>query len=459
MKLAVSVGTLVASTAALLAPCASAQSAKEEPKKELTAASDWSQWRGPLGTGESPDATPPLTWSESKNVRFKVAVAGESLASPILWGDKLFLLTAVSQDNAAYKKSVEAAQEVFDSGEWPPKVEPVKQQFIIEARSPEDGRVLWSRIAREGVPHESHYLDSSFACASAVTDGELVYAHFGSNGTYAYTLDGKLSWQVDLGNMTTRRGFGEGSSPAIAGDALIINWDHEGDSFIVALDKRTGKVMWRTDRPGEVTSWATPLIVPTKTETQVIVPATGFSRGYNVKDGREIWRLAGMTTNTIPTPVHRDGIVYLASGYRGTMMQAVALDGAKGDLAGTPSVRWTYDRDTPYVASVLLMGDQLYFAKHFRSVFSSINATTGENLYTTRLPGIHNVYASPLGANGRVYLFGRGGTSLVIRQGPEFEVLATNVLDDGIDATPAIIGNDLYIRGRHHLYRIAETPE
>lgn len=420
--------------------------------------SGWPQWRGPLGTGVSPDADPPVTWSESDNLRFKVSVDGEGLASPVVWEEKIFLLTTISEDPEGYDQNKRDAQSVLERREWPPAVQPLKQRFIVEARSREDGSLIWSRTARTASPHESHYIDSSWASGSPITDGELVIAHFGSNGTYAYDLDGKLLWQKDLGDMTTRNGFGEGSSPAISGNTLVITWDHEGDSFIVALDKRTGEELWRTDRPGEVTSWATPLIVNTAKGSQVIVPGTGASRGYDLTDGREIWRLSGMSVNTIPTPVHRDGVVFLASGYRTTMMQAVALEGAQGDLAGTDAVRWTYERDTPYVASVLLYGDQLYFVKHFRNIFTALDINSGKAYYTQRLPKIRNVYASPLGAAGRIYLFGRGGESLVLRQGPTFEVLSENTLDDGIDATPAMVGEDLYIRGRHFLYGISKAP-
>ena len=260
---------------------------------------------------------------------------------------------------------------------------------------------------------------------------------------------------MDLGDMTTRRGFGEGSSPALYGDALVINWDHEGDSFLVALDKRTGEELWRTARPGEVTSWSTPLVVEHDGKPQIIVSSTGYSRGYDFATGEELWRLSGMTVNSIPTPVHRDGIVYLASGYRGNMLQAVDLAKAEGDLEGTAAVRWQYERDTPYVASVLPYGDQLYFIKHLRNIFSSLDAATGEHHFTARLPGIRNVYASPVAANGRIYVFDRGGATVVLAHGKDLEVLAKNKLDDGIDATPALVGGEMYVRGRHYLYAIS----
>ena len=419
------------------------------------ALSGWSQWRGPLATGESPDADPPIHWSETENVRFKVEIPGNSLSSPVVWGDAIFLMSAVSLDEEAFELERAKAQKVKDDGDWPPDVAPVRQRFIVQARSRHDGSLLWERTAREAVPHESHYLDSSWSAASPIVDGERVYAHFGSNGTYAYDLDGELLWTVDLGDMTVRRGFGEGSSPALHGDALVINWDHEGESFLVALDKATGEELWRTERPGEVSSWTTPLVVERPEGDQIVISSTGYSRGYDFETGTEIWRLSGMTVNDIPTPVHRDGIVYLASGYRGNMLQAVDLARAKGDLEGTDAVRWQYERDTPYVASVLVVEDQLYFIKHLRNIFSSLDAETGEHHYTTRLPGIRNVYASPISAAGRIYVFDRGGAAVVLEHGKEFKVLAQNELDDGIDATPALVGNEMYVRGRRYLYAIS----
>lgn len=419
--------------------------------------SGWAQWRGPLGTGASPDADPPIHWSETENVRFKVEIPGNSLSSPVVWGDTIYVMSAVSLDQEAFEAAKAKAQDVVDAGEWPPDVAPVKQRFIVQARSRKDGSLLWEQVARESVPHESHYLDSSWSAASPIVDGERLYIHFGSNGTYTYDLEGNLLWSVDLGDMTTRRGFGEGSSPALYGDSLIINWDHEGDSFLVALDKRTGEELWRTERPGEVTSWTTPLVVEVEGRTQIVISSTGFSRGYDFSTGEEIWRLSGMTVNDIPTPVHRDGVVYLASGYRGTMLQAVDLARAKGDIEGTEAVLWQYDRDTPYVPSVLLYGDQLYFVKHLRNIFSSLDAATGEHHFTARLPGIRNVYASPIAAAGRVYVFDRAGAAVVLEHGTELKVLAENELDDGIDATPALVGNEMYIRGRHYLYAVS-TP-
>lgn len=421
-------------------------------------AGDWPRWRGPLANGTAPGAKPPIHWSESENLRFKVRLPGRGLASPIVYGDRLFLLAAVAADDAAYAASQEAAAEKLRNRQWPPSVSPVRQRFVVLALDAATGATIWQRTAAEKVPHESHYIDSSWASASPVTDGEVLLAQFGSNGLYAYDLDGQLLWQADLGKMRTRNGFGEGSSPAIHGDLVVVNWDHEGDSFIVALDKKTGEERWRTPRPGEVTSWSTPLIVASGGRFQVVVAATGKSRGYDLRTGEEIWRLGGMTVNTIPTPVAKDGVVYLTSGYRGQIFQAVDLAKAQGDLEGTDAVRFVYQHHTPYVPSPVLMGERIYFLKQFKNILTVLDANTGAVVYTeVRLPGIDNVYASPVGAAGRVYFLSRDGHAVVLRDGPSFEVLAENDLDDGFDASPAIAHDTLYLRGRHHLYAIANT--
>jgi outer membrane protein assembly factor BamB len=423
-------------------------------------ASDWPDWRGPARDGTSADANPPLRWSETENVRFKVELPGDGLSSPIVVGERVFALSVRPLDGAAQVANREAAQRVLDAGEWPPHVKPVAQQFVVSAHSTADGSLLWERVAREQVPHAGHYLDSAYAAASPVSDGERVYAHFGSNGTYAYELTGELVWERDLGDMETRMGHGEGSSPALHGERLYVNWDHEGDSFLVALDKRTGEDVWRVERPGEVTSWSTPLVVEAGEREQVIVSATGRSRGYDAATGEELWSLGGMTVNAIPTPVAGDGIVYLASGYRGSELQAVAFAKARGELEDSEALLWSRRRDTPYVPTPLLYGGRLYYLKHNRGILTSVDAHSGELFFTERLRELDTVYASPVAAAGRIYIFSREGEALVLRHGPEPEVLAHNRLEDGIDASPALVGADLYVRGRRFLYalREAEAP-
>lgn len=398
----------------------------------------WPTWRGPTGNGVAPRASPPLSWSESDNVRWKVAIPGLGLSSPIVWRDRIFLTSAEPTDSD------------FTG------VSPVELEFVVMALARQDGATVWRRVARTQVPHEGHHGDNSWASGSPVTDGEILVAHFGSFGTYAYDLDGNLLWSVDLGDMETRRGFGEGASASIAGDAVVVNWDHEGDSFIVALDKRSGEELWRRERPGEVTSWATPLVVEHDGRRLAIVPATGRSRAYDLATGEEVWSLAGMTLNTIPSPVHRDGIVYLTSGFRGNMLQAIELDNARGDLEGSAAVLWTFERDTPYVASPLLSGDLLYFVKRLDNILTCLDATTGEVVFERiRIADVDNVWSSPVGADGRIYITGRDGTTVVLDHGREYEVLAVNRLDDRVDATPALVDGEIYLRGRRYLYALA----
>jgi outer membrane protein assembly factor BamB len=405
----------------------------------------WPWWRGPLGNGVSPDGDPPLRWSERHNVRFKVRIDGDGLATPVVWGDRIYVLSARSLEAG------DGARPAADASGVPL----TKQRFLVTAYDRHDGSVEWQRVAVERMPHESHHLESGWATASPVTDGERLYAHFGSAGTFAYTLAGELLWKVDLGDMTARLGYGEGSSPALWRDTLVINWDHEGDSFVVALDARTGEERWRKPRPGEPTSWSTPLIREHEGRVHVIVAAHGRTRGYDVRNGEELWSLSGLGMNVIPTPIYDAGTLYLASGKRDSpRMQAVDLRGARGDLDGSSAVRWTRDRDTPYVSTPLLYRGQLYFFRHVQSFLTSVDAATGKSLFTERV-GLGNVFASPVAAAGRIYLLGRGGKALVLAPGPRLEVLAENQLDDGFDASPVIVGGFLYLRGRRFLYALS----
>jgi outer membrane protein assembly factor BamB len=394
----------------------------------------WPQWRGPLLTGAALHGEPPVEWSETKNVRWKVAIPGKGSATPVVWGDTIFVLTSVPADAAAAQ---------------------AKQRFTVLAIGRKDGKVLWQRVVREELPHEGHHPTNTWASASALTDGERVYAFFGSRGLYALDLKGNVKWEKDLGDMNIKLGFGEAASPALHGGRLVVNWDHEGESFIVALDARTGKELWRVPRD-EKTSWSTPLVVEHNGRAQVITSATSRVRSYDLATGELIWHATGMTANAIPTPVHSDGLVFLTSGFRGNALMAVRLAEAKGDITNGPAIVWRYDRDTPYVPSPLLYGGQLYVLKSNNGILSAFEAKTGKKLYgEQRLEGVPNVYASPVGVAGRVYVAGRDGGVAVVQQGPEFKLLAVNQLEDGFDASPVPVDDELYLRGRKYLYRIS----
>ncbi len=419
---------------------------------------DWPAWRGPLATGVAPGAEPPLTWSETENVSWKVAVPGKGLATPIVSGKLVILTTAVPAGQRPDPGKATEAE--ADLPEWRQRMGVAPSEvleFSVLAYDRKTGKLRWSTPVRKAAPHEGTHTDGSWASQSPVTNGKLIVAHFGSNGTFALDMQGKQLWERDLGDMETRRGFGEGSSPVIHGDTVVINWDHEGDSFLVALDLRTGETRWKADRPDEVTSWSTPLVVESAGRTQVVVAATGKTRGYDLASGKLLWEVGGMTTNTIPSPVESAGRVFVMSGFRGNALQAIDVARAKGELAAdAEAIAWTFDQDTPYVPSPLLYNDRLYFLKHNKGILSCFDATSGKRLYgPERLEGLEGVYASPVGAAGRVYVVGRNGTTVVLEDGAAPKVLARNVLDDGFDASPAVAGSELYLRGREHLYRIA----
>jgi outer membrane protein assembly factor BamB len=334
------------------------------------------------------------------------------------------------------------------------------QQFALLCLDRATGKTVWQKVAREELPHEGHHRDHWYASHSPVTDGKLVIAYFGSRGIHCYDMAGNLKWQKDLGKMQTKNGFGEGSSPALHGNTVVVNWDHEGDDFIAAFDKTTGDELWREPR-NEDTSWGTPLIVEHNGKAQVITAATGRIRSYDLATGKQFWESKGLSANSIPSPVSAGDMVYLMSGFRTYPLYAIRL-GGNGDLSESDAVVWTLDGRTPYVPSPLLYENRLYFLSGNNAVLSCYNAKTGEPIIATqqRLEGVQGVYSSPVAADGRVYVVGRNGTTAVIKHAVEpadsFEVLATNVLDERIDASPAIAGNELFLRGTESLYSIAE---
>ena len=419
----------------------------------LDARDQWPQWRGPLGTGVAPHADPPLEWSEGRNVRWKIAVPGLGHSTPIIWGHRLFITSAIPHGEALAPPGSDAP------GAHHNLTPRRRQTFIVLAVDRRDGSTLWQRTVRDERPHEGTHVTGSWASNSAVTDGKHLFASFGSRGLYALDMEGKTLWQVDPGDMQTRHGHGEGSSPALHGNTLIINWDHQGESFVMALDKRTGRERWKVMRD-EITSWSTPLIVEHAGREQVIISATRRVRAYDLADGELIWECGGLSRNVVASPVAADGYVYVTNSYDWQAMLAIRLDGAKGDITESDAVVWRRDRDTPYVPSPLLYGDMLFFLKHSQGILTAVAARTGAPLIgPRRLPGIRNVFASPVGAADRVYIVSRNGTTAVIRRGARFELLATNRLDDSFSASPAIVGDELYLRGERNLYCIAEDPE
>ena len=407
----------------------------------------WPQWRGPYATGVSKTADPPVEWSETQNIRWKVEVPGRGSASPVVWGDRVFVLSAIPAGTTG------AASHQPRGGLQPRDM----HQFVVFALDRATGRVVWQRTAREAKPHEaSHQDNGTWASSSAFTDGQRVYAFFDSEGLYAYDMDGKLLWEKDLGDKTMRNEFGEGSTPVLYGNRIVIVWDHQGPSFVVALDKNTGQEVWRSERK-EIDSWATPLVVEHDGRAQVVTSGMNRLRSYDLETGKIVWETEGVTMNPIPSPVAADGMVFVTSGFRGNKLKAIRLADARGDLAGTNAIAWTLDHDTPYVPSPLLYDGILYLLKTNSGILSAYDAKTGNVHYQLqRLESVPNVFASPVAASGRIYIPGREGTTIVLKSGTSYEVLAKNALDDGFDASPALVDKEIYLRGYKSLYAIAK---
>jgi outer membrane protein assembly factor BamB len=418
------------------------------PTKEQLA--NWHQWRGPLATGVAPDGDPPLTWDDKTNIKWKTAIPGRGTSTPVVWGDQVLVLTAVDTGKVADAADIPKVDPKLDKKTEPPHT---YHQFVVMCLDRKTGEVRWKKVAAEQVPHEGHHPTHTYAAGSPCTDGKNLYVSFGSFGVYCYGLDGELKWKQNLGRLQTRLGWGEASTPVLAGDVLIVNWDQEAGSLIYGLDLKTGDVKWKTERD-EVTTWNTPLVVEHKGRTQVIVNATKKTRSYDAADGKPIWECGGQTVNCIPSPVAKDGVVYCVSGYKGSSGAAISLD-AKGDVTGTDKVLWKYDKGTPYVPSPLLLGDRLYFTQLNNALLTCLDLKTGKPVFEReRLPGLADLYASPTAGAGRIYITDRDGTTLVLKAGDKLDVLATNRLGDPIDASPVIVGRQLFLRGEKYLYCI-----
>jgi outer membrane protein assembly factor BamB len=472
-------------------------------------AENWPGFRGPEFTGVSPDANPPTTWSEDENIKWKVELPGRGSGSPIVWGDRIYLQTAIKTDRTADTPPETAgvntssqfklvSEQLLAQAETPPTTETAPPstepappaeggnregrgegrrgrrggrggrggfgggevptnyyKFDVVCLDRKTGKIIWQKTAEEAIPHEGHHGTASYASSTPVTDGKNIYVSFGSRGVYSYDMDGNLRWKKELGIMKTRNQFGEGSSPALHEDTLVINFDHEGQSFITALDANTGETKWKVDRDEE-TTWNTPLILEHGGKTQVIVNGMNRARGYDLANGEIIWECGGQAMGAVPTTVAYGDVAICMTGHRGEALFAIPLS-SQGDITDSDKVAWSLDKDTPYVPSPLLYGDHLYFTKSNQGVLSCYKADTGEQVFkATRIPDIDMIYASPVGAAGRIYIPGRNGMTAVIEHGDEFEVLASNQLDEPIDATPALVDNEIIIRGEKSLYCIAE---
>ena len=417
------------------------------------ATANWPAWRGADGSGVAANADPPITWSETENIRWKVPIPGKGHSTPIVWGNKIFVTTAIPV-GPTFDPLPETAPGAHDNA-------PVTQRlkFAVIAIDRSNGKTIWQRDLHEAVPHEGAHFSGSHASQSPITDGKHIWAFFGSYGLYCLDIDGNPRWDVQLGTMNTKHGHGEGISPVLHGNILVVNWDHEGASFITARNKETGKEIWRGDRE-EVTSWSTPLVVVHEGKAQLIVCGTEKVRSYDLQNGSIIWECGGLSHNIVASPVATNGLVIVGSSYEKRAMFAIKLDGATGDITDTDQVVWSRSERTPYVPSPLLYQDSLYFLRHYQGILTRVDALTGEERTGPfRLGRLRDIYASPVGAANKIFFTDLDGATLVLSTGEIPRFISVNQLDDSFSASPAIAGNEIFLRGKQFLYCIAKDTE
>lgn len=414
--------------------------------------SNWQQWRGPSNNGVAVGPAP-TTWSDSTNIAWKVEIPGRGFSTPAIWGNRIFLTTAVP--TGAPVPAAPAPGPGRRGGGGAP---PAEHQFIVMALDRATGKVVWQKTATTATPHEGHHQQyGSFASNSPVTDGTRVYASFGSRGVYAYDMSGNEVWRKDFGvKMTMRLAFGEGAAPVLHDGRLLVLMDHNGESFLASLDAATGKELWRVTRDGS-NNWSTPSVITHAGKKQIVVSAPAAVHAYDFATGKSIWSATGLGTNTIPQPVQHGDMVIVMSGYRDPKLLAIRL-GREGDLTGTDAIVWTQDRGLPYTASPALHDGNLYVITDSGMV-SAFKAATGEPLYhQVRLPKPYNIKASPVIADGKIYYATEEGDVLVAKLGAPFEIIATNTLaDQFFVASPVIVNGEIYLRSRSHLFKVATT--
>lgn len=415
----------------------------------LLAQDNWPQWRGPLGSGAALKGNPPIEFSETKNLKWKTEIPGKGNATPIVWEDMIIVQTAVQTDKKGNLNEKEAGN----------PMSPVSTEYIHDFKvyciDRNSGKINWETTVTSELPLENTHELSSWASNSPCTDGEHIYAYFGSRGLYSLDFDGNILWKRDFGQMQKRASFGEGASPFLYKNRLFILWDHEGDSWLYCIDKNTGEELWKVARD-EGTSWSTPIVAEVNGKPQVITTATKAIRSYDVETGGLIWSGTGLTANVIPNPMVENGILYAMSGYRGTALQAIDLSKATGDITGTSAVIWEFNQDTPYTPCAVLMDGKLYFLRANNGFLTCLNAKDGSVVYSKeKVEGISTLFSSPTGGSGRLFIAAEN-ICVVIKAGEKFEILASNPLDDNFHASPVIVGDQLILRGFKNLYCFEE---
>lgn len=414
---------------------------------------NWTQFRGPGGQGISDERNIPLEWSDTKNVLWKTEVPGAGRSQPIVWGDRIFLTTSIEGEVVAPgAKGVVHKIEGEDFHHPDGVGADRKHTFKVLAYEAKTGKPLWEQTAWEGTPYDTRHRGGAYAAPTAVTDGKVVIAWFGSEGLYAYDFDGKPLWKKDLARVKTM-GVGVGTSPLLYKDVVIVQCDEDnGDtSFVVGLDKQTGKEVWRQPRKVQL-SWATPIVVQTGKRDELVTSGNEHIIAYDPATGAELWRTKGIENNAVPSPVASGDIVVLAAGYQNKLAMGIRIGGS-GDVTGS-NILWKYTKGIGYVPSPIAYDGYVYLV-HDRGQVTCLDAKTGEVKYEgARVPKPATFMASPFIVNGRMFWSSDDGDTFVFKPGPTFEILGTNSLSEPIVTSPAIAAGRIYIRGARHLFAI-----
>jgi len=412
-------------------------------------ASNWPQWRGPDSSGISAEKNLSSEWSSTQNIRWKTPLRGRGHSSPVVWGRRIFLTTAIEGE---VEPGVQAPKHMLREKEFlhPDSVGADRVHTLkVLALDADSGKMLWERDAYQGAIYDNRHRKNTYASPTPVTDGRHVWVYFGSAGLYCYDREGKQVWKASLGKLGTM-GMGVAASPILFEDLVIVVCDQEfsGEgSFVTAVDKKTGQTAWRTPRKSPV-SWSTPLLVRTPRRTELVVSAADAVVSYDPATGKELWRSAGVTGNAIPNPVAGHGMVFVSAGYPTKRAMGIRLDGAA-------SVVWKHDKGTAYVPSPILYGDYLYLMTD-RGLLTCLDAKTGEVKYEGARPPVPASFlASPVAFEDKILISSEDGDTFVIKAGPVHEVLRTNSLGEPIYASPAIAGGRIFLRGEKNLYCIA----
>jgi len=422
-------------------------------------AQDWPGWRGD-GRGISPENNLPLKWSEDEGVKWKTPIPGAGHSSPIVWGNRIFVTTAVAED-----PNVESFRGGVYMGGNRQKPDESEYTYSVICLDADEGNVMWSKAVARQSPKTRRHTKNTYASETPVTDGKYVFASFGSAGLFCVDFEGNVVWQRDLGLMRRQRGWGTGASPILFRDTVIFNCDSDDDSYIAAFDKVTGNPVWRTER-NEGASWGTPFLFEAESRTIVVTNATRHMRGYDAASGKLLWECAGGSMITVPSPVAAQGLVFLSSGHSLGFLRPQPIIAVRPEALGdiTPpkgqsqsdGIAWSHRSGGSYVPSPIAIGEYLYVPQDRGSV-TCYEARTGKTMYEKQKLGARNtITSSPVSGDGKIYVQTEDGECYVVKPGPVFEILAVNKLDEIFCASPAVSAGKIFLRGRKHLYCIGK---